>query len=310
MVRYTVRRILTGIAALFMLATVTFFLVHLMPGSPFRGNTVSEQVAEAVEREYGLDQPVLTQYRVYMGNLLRGDLGISYQEPGVRVTQIIGRAWPITLSVSIPALILAVVGGTLLGVWGAMTKRQAVKTAIRAAGMLVAGIPSFAAAVILLLVFSVRLRVLPASGLLTPAHYVLPTVALALYPMAVVSRMMANALEKEMESGYVRFAQAKGMGGLQTVWYHALRHAWLPVLHYIGPAAASLLTGSFVIESIFTIPGLGREFVSSITNRDYTMILGLTVFMGTVVIVLNLVTDLLSTWLDPRLRRQFLGRRK
>ena len=310
MVRYTVRRILTGIAALFMLATVTFFLVHLMPGSPFRGNTVSEQVAEAVEREYGLDQPVLTQYRVYMGNLLRGDLGISYQEPGVRVTQIIGRAWPITLSVSIPALILAVVGGTLLGVWGAMTKRQAVKTAIRAAGMLVAGIPSFAAAVILLLVFSVRLRVLPASGLLTPAHYVLPTVALALYPMAVVSRMMANALEKEMESGYVRFAQAKAMGGLQTVWYHALRHAWLPVLHYIGPAAASLLTGSFVIESIFTIPGLGREFVSSITNRDYTMILGLTVFMGTVVIVLNLVTDLLSTWLDPRLRRQFLGRRK
>lgn len=310
MARYTIKRILTGIVALFVLATAAFFLVHLMPGSPFRGGNVSEQVAEAIEREYGLDQPILVQYREYMGNLLHGDLGISYQETGTNVTEIIGRAWPVTLSVSIPALVLAVGVGTLLGMWSALTERQFVKRMLEAAGMAAAGIPSFAVAVLLLLVFSVKLKLLPASGLLSPAHYVLPAVALALYPTAVITRMTANSLEKEMESGYARFARAKGMGRIQTAWSHALRHAWLPVLHYIGPASASLLTGSFVVESIFTIPGLGREFVGSITNRDYTMILGLTVFMGAVVIGINLVTDLLSTWLNPELRKQFQEQRR
>ena len=174
--------------------------------------------------------------------------------------------------------------------------------------MLAAGIPNFAVAILLLLVFSVKLGWFPAAGLLTPAHYVLPVISLALYPAAVISRLTGNTLSAELGKQYVLFARAKGLGRGRIIFTHALKNAWIPVLNYVGPASAFLLTGSFVVESIFTIPGLGREFVSSITNRDYTLILGLTVFMGMVVILVNLVTDLVCAWMDPRMRRSYRGR--
>lgn len=305
MIRYTVKRIVTGILSLFLLATITFFLVRIIPGSPFQSGGISHVVVEAVEEEYGLNRPVFEQYVSYMGNLLKGDLGISYQEPGTTVTEVIARACPLTLSIGIPALIVSILVGTSLGIWCAVTKKQCVKRIITSGGMLAAGIPSFAAAILLLLLFSVKLKWFPSSGLLSPAHYVLPVIALSLYPTAVISRFMSNTMSAELKKDYILFARAKG---LQTgaIWIkHGLKNAWLPALNYIGPASAFLLTGSFVVESIFTIPGLGREFVSSITNRDYTMILGLTIFMGTVVITVNLVTDLVSAWLDPRLRNAY-----
>lgn len=305
MLRYTLKRILTGVLSLFVLATVTFFLVRLIPGSPFQRGGVSTQVVEAVEEEYGLNEPLFEQYVTYMGSLLRGDLGISYQDPGTEVAEIIGRAWPITASLGITALAAAMILGTVLGIIRAVAKNRALKELISAGSMLAAGIPSFAAAILLMLIFSVKLRLLPASGLLSPVHYILPTAALSLYPMAVISRLTGNTLRTELQKDYVLFARAKGLGRWRTIFTHALKNAYLPVLSYAGPALASLLTGSFVIESIFTIPGLGREFVSSITNRDYTLILGLTVFMGTVVIAVNLLTDLLCAWLDPRMRRAY-----
>lgn len=305
MLRYTLKRILIGILALFVLACVTFFLVRLMPGSPFQTGSVSEQVVEAVEREYGLDRPLPEQFMTYMGNLLRGDLGVSYEDPGVKVTDIIGRTWRITASLGVPALILAILAGTFFGILRAVSKRRIVREAISAVGMVLAGIPGFAVAILLLLLFSVQLGLLPASGLLTPAHYILPVTSLAVYPTAVITRLTGNALESEMEKEYVLFARAKGLGRKRIIFTHALKNAWRPVLNYIGPASAFLLTGSFVVESIFTIPGIGREFVNSITNRDYTLIMGLTVFMGAVVIGVNLVTDLLSAWLDPAVRRAY-----
>ena len=305
MLRYTLKRILTGVLSLFVLATVTFFLVRLIPGSPFQRGGVSTQVVEAVEEEYGLNEPLFEQYVTYMGSLLRGDLGISYQDPGTEVAEIIGRAWPITASLGITALAAAMILGTVLGIIRAVAKSRALRELISAGSMLAAGIPSFAAAILLMLIFSVKLRLLPASGLLSPVHYILPTAALSLYPMAVISRLTGNTLRTELQKDYVLFARAKGLGRWRTIFTHALKNAYLPVLSYVGPASASLLTGSFVIESIFTIPGLGREFVSSITNRDYTLILGLTVFMGTVVITANLLTDLLCAWLDPRMRRAY-----
>lgn len=305
MLRYTWKRILTGILSLFVLVTVTFFLVRLIPGSPFRQGGVSEQVVETIEQEYGLNEPVLTQYFSYIGNVLRGDLGVSYQDPATRVTEIIARAWPVTASIGITALAVSVLLGTGLGILRAVTKRRFVRELISAGGMLAAGIPGFAAAILLLLVFSVKLKWLPASGFLSPAHYILPVTALSLYPAAMIARLMGNTLDSELQKDYVLFARAKGIGKWQIIFTHALKNAYLPVLNYIGPASASLLTGSFVIESIFTIPGLGREFVGSITNRDYTLILGLTVFMGAVVIIVNLLTDLLCAWLDPQTRRAY-----
>ena len=305
MLRYTCKRILTGILSLFVLVTVTFFLVRLIPGSPFRQGGVSEQVVEAIEKEYGLDEPLLIQYLSYIGNLLHGNFGISYQDPATRVTDIIGRAWPVTASIGVTALVVSVLLGTGSGILKAVSKRNCVKEMISAVGMLAAGIPSFAAAILLLLIFSVKLKWLPASGLLSPAHYILPVTALSLYPAAMIARLTANALDRELKKDYILFARAKGMGRWRIILTHALKNAYLPVLNYVGPASAALLTGSFVIESIFTIPGLGREFVGSITSRDYTLILGLTIFMGAVVILVNLLTDLLCAWLDPQTRRAY-----
>ncbi|HJD02513.1 MAG TPA: ABC transporter permease [Candidatus Mediterraneibacter excrementavium] len=305
MARYTCRRILTGLLSLFVLITVTFFLVRIIPGSPFQRGGVSESVVEAIEQEYGLNEPLFTQYLSYIGGVLHGDLGISYQDPAVRVTEVIARAWPVTASVGAAALIVSLILGTGLGILSAVSGRRSVKQVISAGGMIAAGIPGFAAAILLMLVFSVKLKLLPASGLLSPVHYILPVAALSLYPAAMVSRLVSSTLETELTKDYVLFARAKGLGRRQVIFTHALKNAYLPVINYIGPASASLLTGSFVVESIFTIPGLGREFVGSITNRDYTLILGLTVFMGAVVILVNLITDLLCAWLDPKTRRAY-----
>ena len=305
MARYTCRRILTGILSLFVLITVTFFLVRIIPGSPFQRGGVSESVVEAIEQEYGLNEPLFAQYISYIGGVLHGDLGISYQDPAVRVTEVIARAWPVTASVGAAALIVSLILGTGLGILSAVSGRRSVKQVISAGGMIAAGIPGFAAAILLMLVFSVKLKLLPASGLLSPVHYILPVAALSLYPAAMVSRLVSSTLETELTKDYVLFARAKGLGRRQVIFTHALKNAYLPVINYIGPVSASLLTGSFVVESIFTIPGLGREFVGSITNRDYTLILGLTVFMGAVVIFVNLITDLLCAWLDPKTRRAY-----
>ena len=282
MMRYTWKRILTGIVSLFLLATVTFFLVRLIPGSPFQRGGVSEQVVEAVEEEYGLNDPLIEQYLSYMGNLLKGDLGISYQDPGTSVEEIIGRAAPLTVSLGLSALIVSVIVGTGCGVFYAASEKRAVKKVI-----------------------GVKLKWFPSSGLFSFSHYILPVTALSLYPTAVITRMTGHALDEEMAKDYVLFARAKGLKKSRIIFTHALKNAWFPVLNYIGPASAFLLTGSFAIESVFTIPGLGREFVMSIANRDYTLILGLTVFMGTVVILLNLLTDLLGAWLDPSVRRAY-----
>ncbi len=308
MLGYTLKRLATGLVSLFVLATVTFFLVRLIPGSPFQNGGVSDQVVEAVEEEYGLNEPLFDQYLTYMGNLVHGDLGVSYQEPDTTVAEIIGRTWPVTVSLGLAALLAAVALGTGLGILRAVSKSRIVREGILAGGMLAAGIPNFAVAILLLLVFSVKLGWFPAAGLLTPAHYVLPVISLALYPAAVISRLTGNTLSAELGKQYVLFARAKGLGRGRIIFTHALKNAWIPVLNYVGPASAFLLTGSFVVESIFTIPGLGREFVSSITNRDYTLILGLTVFMGMVVILVNLVTDLVCAWMDPRMRRSYRGR--
>ena len=283
MMRYTWKRILTGIVSLFLLATVTFFLVRLIPGSPFQRGGVSEQVVEAVEEEYGLNDPLIEQYLSYMGNLLKGDLGISYQDPGTSVEEIIGRAAPLTVSLGLSALIVSVIVGTGCGVFYAASEKRAVKKVIGSLGMLAAGIPGFAAAILLLMVFSVKLKWFPSSGLFSFSHYILPVTALSLYPTAVITRMTGHALDEEMAKDYVLFARAKGLKKSRIIFTHALKNAWFPVLNYIGPASAFLLTGSFAIESVFTIPGLGREFVMSIANRDYTLILGLTVFMGKLV---------------------------
>lgn len=305
MVRYMGKRILISLLSVWMLITVAFFLTRQMPGSPFQTGNVSGEVLEQMEQEYGLDRPVSVQYVTYMRNLLHGDLGISYMNPGESVTEVIARALPATLSLGILAVIVSLVAGTLLGMLQAFSQKRWVRTTILFGTIFGAGIPNFVIALVLALVFGVQWKLLPVVGLDSWTSYLLPVLSLAVYPTAVVTRLMSHACRRELQKEYVVLAKVKGLSMRRIAWTHVWKNAWIPVLSYAGPAAAFLLTGSFVVESIFTIPGLGREFVNSIANRDYTLIMGLTIFMGIVVIGVNLAVDLLCAWLDPRIRKSY-----
>lgn len=306
MLRYTGKRVLIGIVSLYVLVTASFFLVRQIPGSPFETGNVSEQVQEEMERQYGLDQPLSEQYWIYLRNLLHGDLGISYRNPGVSVTEIIRRAWPVTFRIGILAVLTALLGGTLLGIWQASAKKKEIRYGILFGTVLGNGIPNFVLALVLAFLFGIKWNVLPIVGLDNWQSYILPVLSLAVCPMAAVTRITCNAFQEELSQDYVVLARAKGLKPCRIAMTHVLRNAWIPVLNYVGPASAFLLTGSFAVESIFTIPGLGREFVYSIGNRDYTLILGLTVFMGAVVIWVNLLTDLLCALLNPEIRRGYV----
>lgn len=303
MYKYVCKRIFIGILSLFVLVTAAFFLTRMMPGSPFQSGNVSESVLESMEEEYGLNEPVFGQYRTYLGNLLHGDFGVSFKKPGVSVGEVIGRAWPATGRLGALAILTSVIAGTVLGIWQASSKNRVVKGSIFLGSMLGTGIPNFVIALLLMLCFGVKLKLFPIAGLTGWQNYILPVLSLAVYPTAVITRLMQNTFREEMGRDYVVLARAKGLKWRRTAMFHILKNAWIPVLNYIGPAAAFLMTGSFVVESVFTVPGLGREFVNSIANRDYTLILGLTTFMGVAVIGINLVTDLLCAWMDPRIRR-------
>lgn len=306
MIRYTGKRFLISLLSVWMLITVAFFLTRQMPGSPFQTGNVSGEVLEQMEQEYGFDQPVSAQYVTYMRNLLHGDLGISYMNSGESVTEVIARALPTTLSLGILAVIVSLVAGTLLGMLQAFSQKRWVRTTILFGTIFGAGIPNFVIALLLALVFGVQWKLLPVVGLDSWTSYLLPVLSLAAYPTAVVTRLMCHACRQELQKEYVVLAKVKGLSMRRIAWTHVWKNAWIPVLNYAGPAAAFLLTGSFVVESIFTIPGLGREFVNSIANRDYTLIMGLTIFMGVVVIGVNLAVDLLCAWMDPRIRKSYL----
>lgn len=310
MAKYIGKRLGMGLLSLFVLATVTFFLTRAIPGSPFQGANVSERVLEMMEEEYGLHQPVLDQYVTYMKHLLCGDLGYSYQNPSESVAEIIKRSWPVTARIGILAILLAVVLGIGLGIFQTFARHSVTRAGVFTGTLLLGGIPNFVAALLLLLIFGVWLKWLPVSGLDSWKHYILPVCALALYPACALARLTGSLLLQEQKKEYVLFARTKGLKSRQILLEHMLPHIWIPVLNYLGPASAFLLTGSFVAESIFTIPGLGRQFVNSIANRDYTLILGLTVFMGTVVILIQLAVDLLCAVLDPRVRKNYTNEEK
>lgn len=301
MAKYVIKRCLTGIGTIFILITVTFFLTRLMPGNPFQSENVSEQVLASIEEEYGLNEPLIVQYGTYLSNLLHGELGVSFKKPGVTVNAVIKRAVPITFSIGMPAFILSAILGILLGICQAATKRQWVRSLIMAGTTAGVGVPNFVAALLLSLLFGVWLEWFPIVGLESVAHYVLPVISLSFYPLAVFTRFMSRSFEKELSADYILLARAKGLPEYKIAFKHILKIAVVPVLTAMGPVMAYLFTGSFVVESVFTIPGLGREFVNSIANRDYTLIMGLTIFMGTAVILISLVIDLACMLLDPRI---------
>lgn len=283
------------------LITITFFLIRIMPGSPFEADNLSQSAIEQLESTYGLDEPMWKQYILYMENLMHGDLGISYKK-NVSVNTLIARGFPYTLSIGLLSIAVSAFIGILMGIWMATSKRLAVKNTLLGIATLGVSIPGFVTAILLMMVFGVWWPVLPIVGLGSPANYILPVAAQSFGQIASIARLTKSTYSEAIQMDYVTMARAKGLSNLYITARHVLKNALIPVVTYFGPAITFLITGSFVVESIFSIPGIGREFTNAITNRDYTVVLGFSVFIGVIITVANLAVDIICSLIDPRIK--------
>lgn len=302
MLRYTLKRIGVGLITLLALIIVTFLLVRAMPGNPFDIANLTPSNQEEMMRHYGLDRPILEQLVQYIQNLLKGDFGISFKKSGTTVSELILKEAPATMAIGGLAFLVALVLGTIIGIWMAVTGRDFVRGSILTFTTLGISVPNYVLALVLMLLFGVKLQWFPVLGLGTPAHYVLPVITLAVYPIAQISRLVKTSYNEAMQQDYVVMARAKGIASWRITIVHVLKNAMIPVITTAGPMIAFLLTGSFVVETIYTIPGIGREFVTAVSNRDYTVVMGLTIFFGALIILCNLVADLLCALVDPRIK--------
>ena len=301
MVRYIIKRLFIGVVTIWALITITFFLIRIMPGSPFEADNLSQSAIEQLESTYGLDEPMWKQYILYMENLMHGDLGISYKK-NVSVNTLIARGFPYTLSIGLLSIAVSAFIGILTGIWMATSKRLAVKNTLLGIATLGVSIPGFVTAILLMMIFGVWWPVLPIVGLGSPANYILPVAAQSFGQIASIARLTKSTYSEAIQMDYVTMARAKGLSNLYITARHVLKNALIPVVTYFGPAIAFLITGSFVVESIFSIPGIGREFTNAITNRDYTVVLGFSVFIGVIITVANLAVDIICSLIDPRIK--------
>jgi len=302
---YAVRRLLGAIPTLFLIITFSFFLMRVAPGGPFdRERTLEAKVLENLNRVFHLDRPVWEQYFYYLGNLFRGDLGPSFVYRDFSVQQLLGNGLPVSIQLGSWALLLAFVLGTLLGTIAALRQNGWVDYLVIAVATFGITIPNFVVAPVLSLVFGVWLGWLPAGGWNGGSleSMLLPVVTLALPQVAVIARLMRGSMIEALRSDHVRTARAYGLPVRKIVITHSLRAASLPAISYLGPAAAALLTGSVVVETIFGLPGIGRYFVQGALNRDYTLVMGTVIIVAVFVVLFNLIVDLLYAALDPRVR--------
>lgn len=291
-----------GLVSLFALITVTFFLTRLMPGNPFDISNVNQAVQDRIMSYYGLDQPVYVQFGMYLKNLSHGDLGISYKKVGTTVNQLIMQEAPYTIQIGLIAFIIALILGTVLGIAMAVTRKEGVRGSLMFLTVLGISIPNYVLALLLMLVCGVTLKWFPVVGLGSWKHYILPVTAMTVYPLAQISKLVKSSYSEAMHQDYVIMAKAKGISKTRISFVHILKNAMIPVITISGPMVAFLLTGSFVVENIFTIPGIGREFVNSVSNRDYTVIMGLTIFLGIILVLCNLISDMICALVDPRIK--------
>jgi len=300
-------RVLQAIPVILSVITVTFFLVRAAPGGPFdTEKAVSEQVRAVLEARYQLDLPLHEQYLSYLGDLFKGDMGPSFYYPGRSVNDLIFQGLPITAELGFYALVFALFIGSLAGVFAALKSNSAQDYVPMSIAMVGICMPSFLLGPLLVLVFGIWLDVMPISGWgNSPGDKVLPSITLGAMYAAYIARLSRSGMLEVMNQDYLRTARAKGLPEHVVVLKHALRGGLLPVISYLGPAFAALLSGSFVVETVFQIPGLGRFYIQAAFNRDYTMILGTTVFLSTLIVVFNLLSDIVAAWLNPRLRYQF-----
>lgn len=299
--RYIVKRVLLAILTIFIICAITFFLMHAVPGGPFnREKALSEATIQALNQRYNLDKPLVTQFFIYIREFFRGDLGVSLKN-GRDVSAIIGESFPISARLGLMAIVVALVCGTVFGSLAALMRNKLPDRIIIFFSTLFTAVPSFILATLLLLIFCIQLKWVQVWSTSTQ-NYVLPVIALAAYPMAYITRLSKTSMLDALGQDYIRTARAKGVARWKVIFKHALRNSLIPVITYAGPEIAYIITGSMVVETVFTIGGLGSKFVSAINNRDYTMIMATTIFLAVLMVVANLICDLLYKAVDPRIQ--------
>ena len=303
MAKYIVKRILLAIVTIWAVATLTFFLMNLVPGGPFLSEkAISPQAQAALGAKFGLDKPMFQRYLNYVTSAAHGDFGDSLKQRGRTVMSIITMKFPVSARVGGLSVLVALTLGIPLGCIAALKRGKAADSVISSVATCGIAVPSFVICTVLMYFFGVKLGILPTMGLETAKHYIMPVIALSFYPTAYIMRLMRSSMLDVLGQDYMRTARAKGLAGGKILFKHALRNAILPVVTYVGPMLAYTITGSFVVEKIFVIPGLGGEFIKAINGRDYTLIMGTTIFLATLVIVMNVVVDIVYKIVDPRIQ--------
>lgn len=305
MAGYIVKRFFASILTMFVLVTITFFLMHAVPGGPFspaEERKVPKSVMEKMEEKFGLNEPLSVQYVNYLKSILQGDLGFSFKQSDVTVNELISRGFPVSAKVGLIAIIIALIIGMLLGITSAIKRGKLADWASMIVATIGISIPNFVMTVLMLFLFAVVLKLLPTYGLSSWKHYILPVIGLAFSPIAYIARLMRSSMLEVMRQDYILTARAKGVPEYRVIFKHALKNAIIPIVTYLGPLVAALLTGSFIVERVFSIPGIGRDFVTGISDRDYSVILGLTVFLGLFIIIANFIVDILYAIIDRRVK--------
>jgi len=305
MLNYAVRRILGAIPTLFIIITLTFFLIRLAPGGPFdQEQTLPPEIEANLKAAYHLDKPMLVQYGYYLSNLARGDFGPSFKFKDFTVTQLIWQGFPVSMRIGLTAILVALFFGISLGSYAALRQNSRADYSVMTVAMVGVAIPNFVVAPLLSLIFGIYLGWLPVAGWNDGAlsHLILPVTALSLPYIAYIARLTRGSMIEVLGTNYIRTARAKGLPERIVITRHAFKAALLPVVSFLGPATARIISGSLVIEQIFGLPGIGRYFVQGALNRDYTLVMGVVIFYATLIIVFNLVVDLVYAWLDPRVQ--------
>ncbi len=303
MLKYIAKRVGLAIVTIWAVATITFFLMNMVPGGPFLSEkAISPQATAALEAKYGLDKPMFQRYLTYMSDALHGDFGDSLKQRGRTVTSIILMKFPVSARVGGCAVLCSLLIGIPLGCLAALKRGKFLDSLISVVATCGIAVPSFVICTLLLYFLGVRFRLLPTMGINSWQNYVMPVMALSFYPTAYIMRLMRSSMLDVLGQDYMRTAKAKGVAGFMILFKHALRNAILPVVTYVGPLLAYTVTGSFVVEKIFVIPGLGGEFITAITGRDYTLIMGTTIFLAALIITMNVLVDIVYKLVDPRIK--------
>ncbi|KHM51582.1 peptide ABC transporter permease [Anaerovibrio lipolyticus] len=303
MLNYLGKRLINSIIVLWIVMTVTFLLMHAIPGGPFTAEKNLPPAVQAnIEARYKLNDPLSTQYKDYVENILHGDLGPSFKYVGRSVNDIIGESFPVSFELGMEAILISLLLGIPAGVLAAYRRNNWQDRTVNLLTTIGIAVPGFVLAALMVEIFAMKLGLLPAAMWIDWKSRILPAFALAAMPMAFITRLTRSSMLEVLGQDYIKTAKAKGLGTSYILFKHALPNALIPVVTYVGPMVASILTGSFVIETIFAIPGLGSYFVTSIYNRDYTVILGVTIFYSAIIILMNMIVDIIYPMLDPRIK--------